>query len=103
MRHRLAAHGVEQRCRVCLIVRTGIKDRHLAPTDNITHRAREGERAGIIAENPPHAWNDFVHHAGLERKIAIERYLVAYRHRNTQMHIQSSCPALCRVATLYSR
>src|SRR5690349_4257318 len=81
MAHRLAAYGIEQRCRVRFVVRTGIDDRHPAPTDDVTHRAGEGERAGVIAENPPHAWNDFVDHAGLERKITIERYVVALGHR----------------------
>jgi hypothetical protein len=80
MRHRLAAHGVQQRLCVRLVVRSGIDDRDLALAHDVADRAGEGERARIVAENPPHAGASFVDHARLERKIAVERDVVVVGH-----------------------
>ena len=66
MRHGLAAHGVQQRFRMRLVVRPGIDDRDLALAHDVADRAGEGERARIVAENPPHAGAGFIDDAGLE-------------------------------------
>ena len=63
-----------------LIVGTGIDDRDLALAHNVTHRAGKGEGARIVAENPPHAGTDDLGHAGLQRKIAVERDVVVVGH-----------------------
>jgi hypothetical protein len=65
MGHGLPAHRIQQRRGMGLVVRTGIDDRDLALAYDVTHRAAEGERARIIAENPPHPGADQIDHAGL--------------------------------------
>ena len=80
MRHGFPAHGLQQRRRVSRIVGAGIDDRDLAAADDVTDRAGEGERARIVAENPPHAGANFLDHAGLKRKIAVERDVVVIGH-----------------------
>ena len=80
MAHRLAAHGLEQRLGVRLVVGTGIDDRDLALADDVADRAGEGERARIVAEHAPHAGAGFLDDAGLERKIAVERDVVVVGH-----------------------
>ena len=71
MRHGLAAHGIEQRCGMRLVVGTGIDDRDLALADDVAHRAGEGERARIVAEHPPHAGADFSTTPGLSGKLRL--------------------------------
>src|SRR5438045_4991755 len=80
MRDGLAANRIEQRRRVLLIVGTGIDNRDLALPYNVTHRPGEGERAGVIAENPPNAGSHLVDYAGLERKVAVERDVIVVGH-----------------------
>src|SRR5262249_29301956 len=80
MRHRLAAHGLQECLRVRLAVRTGIEDRDVAVADDVAHRAGEGERARIVAEYTAHAGPDFLDDAGLEGKVAIERDVVGFGH-----------------------
>ena len=80
MRHGLAAHGIEQGCGMFLAVGTGIDDRDLAVAYDVAHRAGEGERARIVGENAPHAGNDLLGHAGLQRKIAVEGDVVVVGH-----------------------
>ena len=80
MRHGLAAHRVEQRRRMGLIIRAGIDDRDLAGADDVTDRAGEGERARIVAEHAPHAGADLLDHAGLQGKVAVERDVVGVGH-----------------------
>ena len=80
MGHGFAAHGIQQRRRMGLVVGAGIDDRDLALADDVTHRAGEGERARIVAENPPHAGADFLDDAGLKRKVAVERDVVVIGH-----------------------
>ena len=43
--HGLAAHRVEQRRDMGVVVRAGIEDRDFAAADDVAHRALEGERA----------------------------------------------------------
>src|SRR6185436_19474258 len=62
------------------VVRPGIDDRDLALAYDVADRAGKGERARIVAENPPHAGAGFIDDAGLERKIAVERDVVVIGH-----------------------
>ena len=55
VRHRLAAHGVQERRNMGVIVGAGIEDGDIAAADDVADRAFEGERAGIIGGNRPHA------------------------------------------------
>ncbi len=80
VRHGFAAHRIEQCLGVCFVVRTGIDDRDLVLAHDITDGAGKGERARIVAENPPHFGTDLVDHAGFQRKIAIERDVVVVDH-----------------------
>ncbi len=80
MRHGLIADRIEQCRGVGLVVGAGIDDRDLALAHDVTHRAGEGERARIVAENSPHPGANFVGHAGLQRKIAVERDVVVFGH-----------------------
>ena len=80
MRHGFAAHGVQQRRGMDFIVGARIDDRDLALADDVTHRAREGEGAGIVAQNPPYAGADFFDHAWLQGKVAVERDVVVIGH-----------------------
>src|SRR5450759_4558513 len=105
MRHGLIAHGVKQRRGVLLIVGAGIDNRDLALADDVTHRAREGEGARVVAENPPYARADLVGYAGLKRKIAIERDIVVGGHGNSYLALagrarqpRSSYPAKAGVS-----
>ena len=77
VRHGLAAHGIQQRLRRArLVVGAGIDDRDLAPAYDVADRAGEGEGARIVAQNAPHAGTGFLDHAGLQRKVAVERDVV---------------------------
>src|SRR5664279_5574790 len=80
VRHRLAAHGIEQCRRMGLVVGTGIDDRDLAAAYDVADRAGEGERARIVAENPPHAGTNLVDDTGAKRKATIERDVVVVGH-----------------------
>ncbi len=80
MAHGLAAHGIEQRRGVGGIVRSGVDDGDLTLTDDVAHRAGKSEGARIVAENTPHAGSHRIDHAGLQRKIAIERDIVGVGH-----------------------
>jgi hypothetical protein len=74
--HGLAAHRIEQRGCVRFVVGTGVDDRDVALADDITHRAGEGKRRRVIAEDAAHAGPHFIDSAGLQRKIAVERDVV---------------------------
>src|SRR4029453_12076781 len=65
VRHGLAAHGVQQRLRMRLVVRTGIDDRDVALAYDVADRAGEGERARVVAENAPHTGTGLIDDAGL--------------------------------------
>ena len=62
------------------VVGPGVDDRDVALTHDVTYRTREGERARIVAENPPHAGSDIIDHAGLQREITVERDVVIVGH-----------------------
>src|SRR4051794_6611162 len=55
VRHRLAAHRVEQRRTMRLVDRTGINDGDLPLPYDVAYRALEREWSGIVAQYPPHA------------------------------------------------
>ena len=76
----LAAHGIEQRLRMAGVVGPGIDDRDLAAADDVADRAREGERAGIVAHDPSHQRRHLVDHAGSEIKALVERDVVGHAH-----------------------
>ena len=57
--HGLAAHGIEQRRDMGVVVRAGIEDRDFAAADDVADRAFEGERARIVGDHGPHAGRDF--------------------------------------------
>ena len=65
MRHGLAAHSIEQRLGMGLVIGAGIDDRDLALAHDVADRAGEGEWARIVAEDPPHARADLLGHARL--------------------------------------
>ena len=50
-----AAHGIEQRRDMGVVVGAGIEDRDLAAADDVAHRTLEGERARIIGDDGAHA------------------------------------------------
>src|SRR6266487_4775422 len=105
MRHRLAAHGVEQRLGVRFVVGAGIDDRDLALADDVTDRAGEGERARIVAENASHAGAGFIDDTRLEREVAVERDVVVVGHGISSVisgfSLTSSCPGLSRASTSF--
>src|SRR5258708_10730853 len=98
MRHGLAPHRIEQRRRMGFVVGAGIDDRDLAAADDITHRAGEGERARIIAEDPPHARTDFFGHAGFSGEIAVERDVVVVGHGGARFRLVSCHPRMSALA-----
>ena len=98
MRHGLAAHGVQQRVRMRLAVRTGIDDRDLAPAQDIADRAAESERARIVAEHATHTRAHFLSVARLEREVAVEGDVVVGHACSL---FPSSCPALSRASTSF--
>ena len=51
----LAAHRVEQRGDMGVVVGAGIEDRDFAAADDVAHRALEGERARIVGDDGAHA------------------------------------------------
>ena len=79
MRHRLAAHRVEQRRDMRLIERTGIDDRDPPAPDDIGHRAFEGERARVVAQDAAHAGRYLVHLVRCEVEAPVEGNVVAHR------------------------
>src|SRR3954451_11435179 len=81
MRHRFAPHCIKQRRGVFLVVWAWIDDRDLAPANDITDCPRQGEWAGVIAENPPHTRPNFLRDTRLERKVAIEGHVLVVGHR----------------------
>jgi hypothetical protein len=51
----VAAHGVEQRCDVRIVVGAGIEDRDFAAADNVADRTFVGERPGIVGDDRSHS------------------------------------------------
>ena len=66
VRHGLAAHRIEHRLDVVLVLRTRIDDRDLAAPEDVAERALEGERPGIVGDDAAHARHDLLGAAGLE-------------------------------------
>jgi hypothetical protein len=78
MRHGFTAHRVEQRRDVPRVRGPGIDDRDPAATDDIAQRSPEGEGTGIVGEDAPHPWRDFIDHAGRKVENLVERNLVGH-------------------------
>ena len=78
VRHRLVAHGVEQRGDMRRIVRTRIDDGDLAAADDVAHRPLEGERAGIVRHHAAHARHRLVHGVGGEIEALVEGNVVGH-------------------------
>ena len=78
VRDGFAAHGIEQRRDMGIVIGAGIEDRDFAAADDVTHRALEGERARIIGDHRAHAGRDLRHRVGLEIESLVERDVVAH-------------------------
>ena len=78
VRHRLVAHGREQRGDVGGIDRTGIDNRDAALADDVAERALEGERAGIVRHDAAYARHRFIDRVGREVEIFIEGNVVGH-------------------------
>ena len=97
----LAAHRVEQRRDMGVVVGAGIEDRHLAAADDVADRALEGERArdcwpprrapaapprrrsGLEIES--FVERDVVAHAGLHRQLPRRGLLAGLQHARQSM------------------
>src|ERR1051325_314350 len=64
MRHRLAAHRIEQCRDMRRIVRARIDDRYLAASDDVADRAFEGERARVVRDDAAYARGELLGAAG---------------------------------------
>ena len=80
-RHRLVAHGIEQRADVALIGRPGVDDGDLAAADDVAERALEGERPRIISHHAADARHRLVHRVGGEIEIFVEGDVVGHDSR----------------------
>ena len=78
VRHGLAAHRIEQRRDMGVVVRAGIEDRHLAAADDVADRALEGERARIVGGHRAHQRRHLFHRVGLEIERLVERDVVGH-------------------------
>ena len=78
MRHRLAAHGVEQRRDMRVVQRARIDDGDAAAADDVAHRSLEGERPRIVAQDPPDAGRDLLDLAGRQVERLVEGDVVAH-------------------------
>ncbi len=84
VRDRLAAHGIEQRRDVGVVVGAGVKDRDLAAADDVADRACEGERAGIVGHDRPHVRRDLFRSAGYEIEALVIGDVVAHAEEFTR-------------------
>ena len=75
---RLAAHGVEQRRDMRLVERARIDDGDTAAADDVAHRALEGERTRIVAQDAPHAGHHLLDLPGRQVEALVERDVVAH-------------------------
>ena len=78
VRHSFAAHRIEQRRDVVVVERAGIDDGDMSAADDVGERPLERERARIVGKQPPHAWDDFLHHARCKVERLIEGNIVAH-------------------------
>jgi hypothetical protein len=79
VRHGLAPHRVEQGRDVRLVDGAGIDDGDAAAADDVAHRALEGERAGIVAQDAPDAGRYLLDLARREIESLVEGDVVAHR------------------------
>src|ERR1700751_4731984 len=80
MRHRLAAHRIEQRLGMHFAIRTGIDDRDLALAYDVADCAGEGERARIVAQHAADTGAYFLDDPGLEGEFLVEGDVVVVGH-----------------------
>ena len=73
-----AAHRIEQRGNMGVVLRTGIDDRDLAAADDVAHRALEGERARIIGDDGAHAGRHVGGAAGHQIECLVVSDVVAH-------------------------
>src|ERR1700720_3651116 len=80
VRDGFAAHRVEQRRHMGVVVGAGIEDRHLATADDVADGTLEGERTGIVGGDRTHQWRHLFHRVGLEIERLVERDVVGHAH-----------------------
>ena len=78
MRHRLAAHGVEQRTDMRGIVGTGIDDRDVAAAEDVADGSLERERTRVIGHDPSHARHRLVDRVRREIEFLVEGNVVVH-------------------------
>ena len=80
VRHGFAAHRVEQRRDMGVVVGAGIEDRHLAAADDVADGTLERERTGIVGRHRAHQRRHLFHPVGLEMERLVERDVVGHAH-----------------------
>src|SRR6187399_2170427 len=80
MRHRLAAHGVEQRTDMRRIVGARIDDRDFPAAEEVAHGPLEGEWTRVVGHDSPHARHRLVHHVRRKIETFVEGNVVAVAH-----------------------
>jgi hypothetical protein len=78
VRHRLAAHGAEERSHVRRVVGSGIDDGDPAAADDVAAGAREGDRPGIVGDDPAHQGADGDAFAGVSRRARVEGEVICH-------------------------
>ncbi len=78
MRHRLAAHGIEQRSDVRLVEWTRIDDGDLSLAHDVGDCALERERTRIVGEHAAHARQHLLDRVGRELEALVEWNVVAH-------------------------
>src|SRR5262245_60024256 len=73
-----AAHRIEQRRDVVLVIGPGVDDRHRVVSDDVAHGSLEGERARIVREHAAYAERDLVHATGHEIQSLVEGNVVGH-------------------------
>ena len=81
VRHRLAAHGIEQRRDMRVIQRPGIDDGDAAAADDVAHRALERERPRIVAQEAPDAGRDLLDLAGRQGRSVLSKGMSSLMRR----------------------
>ena len=78
VRDRLVADRIEDRLRVRLVVGAGVDDRDLSASDDVGDGAGEGERAGIVGDDPADAWRNLFDLIGWKVEALVEGDVVAH-------------------------
>src|SRR6185437_1370284 len=78
MRHRLVAHGLEQRGYMGGIVRAGIDNGDAAFADNVAQRALEGERPRIVRHHAAYAGHRLVDRARDEIEMSVKGDVIGH-------------------------